>query len=75
MNIYVVLADDWEGVYTEGTLYDEAHSINWLSFLSEHVGETIESYSEIYIKSAQWLNEEGGLPFTLEEFKQKEDIK
>lgn len=63
MNVRYVSSShgDWVGVYLNGTLYDEGHSIpvhTWLDLLSE-VSEPATMQFEV---DGEWLEDCGNLP-------------
>jgi hypothetical protein len=65
LNIDLVRADDWEGIYVLGKLWEQDHSINWFELLKKHV---------VHISTIRWADEEwlatvGSYPATLSEVK------
>lgn len=64
---------DWEGLYINGELVEEGHSLNWRRVISKHfLGDSfyIESMEDIEVKG-KWLSEEGSFPILLEELLEK----
>lgn len=62
--ITCIVADDWEGLYVEGKLKTESHSLNVREVLSLLVGIKIERVSRIYIEQ-DYMEEIGSLPSLL----------
>ena len=64
--ITIAYADDWEGIYIDGVLAYENHSIS----LSD-----IQSFVDLGIDSipvdTNWLEERGNLPINMEDIKQE----
>jgi len=64
MNLTYINAGDWEGLYIDGALAEEGHSINWSDVLPKLVGFTIDSVQ------TRWdvdLDEWGACPYLLSE--------
>ena len=59
-----VQGDDWEGVYIDGKLEIEGHSIDFREVLDK-MGVQVESISA----DCNWLHERGRLPDNLSEVK------
>ena len=56
--------DDWEGVYLDGKIIDQGHSIDWKLVLSE-LGFTLDEQEADH----DWLAYEGYLPEKIEDCK------
>lgn len=75
MDLHIVLCDDWEGLYIDGHLIQEGHSLSLMQVL-----ETLSRRGQpIHALHEQWLDYEdmerlrGALPKTLEELFTKLD--
>lgn len=68
MKIIQVLGDDWEGIYTNGKLALEGHSIGTLELLEwlKETGQKITSVAQVEADT-EWLNENGSLPRLIED--------
>lgn len=61
-HITLVTADDWEGLYVNGKLHDENHSLDY-GFIFERLGDVPRMYAfhRIRVKD-EWMLDEGRLP-------------
>ena len=67
MNVTIVKSDDWQGVYFDGILQTEGHSVRATEVLLCLVGKPeISSVDEI-VASESWMEEVGCLPKYLRE--------
>lgn len=76
MKLVIVFSEagDWEGLYINGELVEEGHSLNWRRVISKHFLRDsfyIEGMEDIEVKG-EWLSEEGSFPILLEELLKKE---
>ena len=74
--IVFVYADDWEGVYLNGELIQQHHSIDAYDLIHRliKVGVTLGSSSCVTsVEAGEWLSDEGCLPDTYEEFEEKQN--
>ena len=76
MKIRIVTGDCWEGMYIDGQLVTEGHSVTAFDALS-----IVQSYQEIHCKMTveevvitiadqDWLEDRGGLPDRLDHVKE-----
>lgn len=73
--IVFVYADDWEGVYLDGNLLQQRHSIDAYELIQDlvRVGVTLGSTTSIdSIEARDWIMHEGYLPNTYKEFEEKQ---
>ena len=66
--ITFVRGDDWEGIYLDGELLNEGHSVNVVSLLMK-LGYTIKP--GIYLKEYEWEAIGNSCPEKLEDIKTK----
>lgn len=60
----IVRGDDWEGIYVDGTLAMEGHSIDTPEAIELAIERKATS-SEVKWCDMKWLNDEGNLPLSL----------
>lgn len=58
---------DWEGVYLDGILVEEGHSVKWQSIIEALMrkGKPITEFDNV-VEKGNWLIYEGNLPETLD---------
>ena len=56
--VTIVRGDNWEGIYLDGKLIDQGHTIDWYTVLTQH----FECYVALEEADDEWLSEEGALP-------------
>ena len=61
VDVVYVYGNDWAGVYFNGVLVDEGHSVNWHYVMHKLVNKHILSFREFEV-DAEWLEVEGGMP-------------
>lgn len=69
INLTIISGDDWEGVYKDGKLYVEGHSvqlIDVLDMLKDCGPITSINYKTEY-PNMDWLNDMGSLPVNLKD--------
>ena len=64
VNIVHVVSEDWEGLYVNGKLYDEGHSIP-LDTFKHALSDGWKSWEDVELVGAEWLALEGSLPSEL----------
>jgi len=64
VDIVHVVSGDWEGLYVNGKLYDEGHSIP-LRIFKQVLSDGWKSWEDVELVGAEWLVLEGGLPSEL----------
>lgn len=67
MKVVFAYADDWEGLYVDGILRCEGHSIQ-IEYALKAVGVVMESIRP----DQEWLEENGSLPVNLSDVKTAE---
>lgn len=73
MIVTVFLGEDWQGLYLDGELERQGHSLRILEVLNslkDHSGEPIRSV-EVVEEKGDWLQYEGYLPVTVKELIEK----
>jgi hypothetical protein len=65
LNVDLVRAYDWEGIYVLGKLWEEGHGIDWCCLLKKHV---VHISSEKWVDE-DWLREVGSFPEKYSEVK------
>ncbi len=68
--VFVTNEDDWQGVYVDGELVTDGHTINYSALFDRLVGETISS-TKWRVVDEDWMQEEGYLPSNLFDVKFK----
>ena len=70
MKIHYVMCDDWEGLYVDGKILEQNHSLNIGFILGYLFGD---DYTDEYLEDedVEWLVREGVLPDTVDEFEKK----
>jgi hypothetical protein len=66
-----VVADDWCGVYADGELVLEGHSLNPYEVLSAFRNAQIEDVTIYEIYPYEWLHDRGRLPQFLDDIPQE----
>lgn len=66
MEIAVAKGDDWKGVYIDGELVYQNHSIDWDKVFKKIVGSKVESFDSKYV-DFNWLMNRGTLPDSIDE--------
>lgn len=61
MKLTHVMADDWEGLYMDGKIVDQGHTINWQTMIENIFGVSVESVEANY----EWLEKQGYYPVNL----------
>ena len=61
IDVIYVYADDWAGVYFNGELVDEGHSVHWHYVMGKLVNKTVLSFKEFEVDN-DWMECEGSLP-------------
>lgn len=61
-DIVYVMGDDWEGVYIDGKLVNENHSVNW-----PYVLKQLGHYVSVKEVDYEWLGERGNFPEDISE--------
>lgn len=71
MNIIIAQGDDWEGIYVDGQLLDQGHSLHLMDVLTElkklgaeFTDSTTISQREVNL---DWINMYGELPRSIDE--------
>ena len=74
MNFVVVVGDDWQGIYLNGVLVTQNHSVSAIALLRSMDGYAVSGRLNVEIREAdpEWLCHNGDLPQTLNEVKFKE---
>ncbi len=82
MHVALVTGDDWEGLYIDGVIVNETHSIeagDMMEFIVEAQGKQNRpgdlcpqiTYEHVWV-DLDWLAEEGSLPAKLEDVKREQ---
>ena len=73
MNFVAVVGDDWQGIYLNGVLVTQNHSISAVALLRHMDGYAVGGRLDLEIREAdpEWLYDRGDLPQTLDEVKFK----
>lgn len=66
--LVLVRGDDWEGIYVDGNLLTEGHSIEVMDAVQLAVTHRVTEY-ETQWADLTWLHDEGNLPRRLDEVK------
>lgn len=55
LNLVLLSVEDWQGLYVNGTLKDQGHSVDLREFLDDIVGEEImiESFESEYLELSE----------------------
>lgn len=75
-DIVFACTDDWEGVYLNGKLIQQKHSIDAYELIHDliRVGVTLGSNTTISsVEVGNWIMYEGYLPDTYKEFEEKQN--
>lgn len=69
--VFVTNEDDWQGVYVDGQLITDGHTIDYSALFDRLIGETISS-TKWRVVDEDWMQEEEGyLPSNLFDVKLK----
>lgn len=68
INLVYARGDDWSGLYIEGELAMEGHSINLVDVIGALIGKRISSFDVIDV-DIEWLDSRGNLPEQLSDVK------
>jgi hypothetical protein len=72
MNIDLVRGDDWEGIYLDGFLQLENHSLRLSDVLELLMDQQIDGFHQ-HTADEEWLEERGRLPENLSEVQLAEE--
>ena len=62
MTIAIVQFEDWEGVYLDGKMFDQNHSIDYTNLLENLIGQKISNVIIYNIEDEEWIENNGRLP-------------
>ncbi len=66
VDVVLVYVNDWTGIYFNGVLQDEGHSVNWLSIMEKLTNKTVLSFKYLEVDE-DWLEWERSLPPNLKD--------
>lgn len=63
---FVISGGGWEAIYVNGKLFDEGHSVNFMSLLHFLEGSVVGA-SDVKEADNSWLESRGSFPISLED--------